>query len=93
MYNLFANFATNCRLDNTWKLVTMNKKFLHVSWLLNSLTFFFIFHLNYSSCKHRDAGTTGAAGASAHPLPFAFSTLWVQTMGATGAQNFYNRQN
>jgi hypothetical protein len=26
-----------------------------------------------------------------HPLPFAFSTLWVQTMGATGAQNFYNR--
>jgi hypothetical protein len=44
----------------------------------------------------RDAGTTGAAGASA-PLAFYIfnfvGAVRVQTMGATGAQNFYNRQN
>ena len=44
----------------------------------------------------RDAGTTGAAGASA-PLAFCIFNFVgaerVQTMGATGAQNFYNRQN
>jgi hypothetical protein len=45
----------------------------------------------------RDAGTTGAAGASA-PLAFCIfnfvGAVRVQTMmGATGAQNFYNRQN
>jgi hypothetical protein len=60
---------------------------------------------NYSMCcvSHeqtcmlsRDAGTMGAAGASA-PLAFCiFNSLGavrVQTMGVTGAQNFYNRQN
>ena len=40
--------------------------------------------------------TTGAAGASA-PLAFCIfnfvGAVRVQTMGATGAQNFYNRQN
>jgi hypothetical protein len=45
---------------------------------------------------HRDAGTTGAAGASA-PLAFCIfnfvGAVRVQTMGVTGAQNFYNRQN
>ena len=44
----------------------------------------------------RDAGTTGAAGASA-PLAFCIfnfvGAVRVQTMGATGAQNIYNRQN
>jgi hypothetical protein len=44
----------------------------------------------------RDAGTTGAAGASA-PLAFCIfnsvGAVRVQTMGVTGAQNFYNRQN
>ena len=44
----------------------------------------------------RDAGTTGAAGASA-PLAFCIfnfvGAVRVQTRGATGAQNFYNRQN
>jgi hypothetical protein len=49
---------------------------------------------NYATC--RDAGTTGAAGASA-PLAFCIfnfvGAVRVQTMGVTGAQNFYNRQN
>jgi hypothetical protein len=44
----------------------------------------------------RDAGTTGAAGASA-PLAFCIfnfvGAVRVQTRGATGAQNFYNRHN
>ena len=44
----------------------------------------------------RDAGTTGAAGASA-PLAFCIfnfvGAVRVQTRGATGAQNFYNRRN
>jgi hypothetical protein len=44
----------------------------------------------------RDAGTMGAAGASA-PLAFCIfnfvGAVRVQIMGATGAQNFYNRQN
>ena len=44
----------------------------------------------------RDAGTTGAAGASA-PLAFCIfnfvGAVRVQTMGGPGAQNFYNRQN
>jgi hypothetical protein len=44
----------------------------------------------------RDAGTTGAAGASA-PVAFCIfnfvGAVRVQTRGATGAQNFYNRQN
>jgi hypothetical protein len=44
----------------------------------------------------RDAGTTGAAGASA-PLAFCIfnfvGAVRVQTMGVTGAQKFYNRQN
>jgi hypothetical protein len=44
----------------------------------------------------RDAGTTGAAGASA-PLAFCIfnfvGAVRVQTMGVTGAQNFHNRQN
>jgi hypothetical protein len=43
----------------------------------------------------RDAGTTGAAGASA-PLAFCIfnfvGAVRVQTMGVTGAQNFYYRQ-
>ena len=42
----------------------------------------------------RDAGTTGAAGASA-PLAFCIfnfvGAVRVQTMGVTGAQNFYDR--
>ena len=46
--------------------------------------------------KIRDAGTTGAAGAST-PLAFCIfnfvGAVRVQTMGVTGAQNFYNRQN
>ena len=46
--------------------------------------------------KIRDAGTTGAAGASA-PLAFCIfnfvGAVRVQTMDVTGAQNFYNRQN
>ena len=46
--------------------------------------------------SNRDAGTTGAAGASA-PLAFYIfnfvGAVRVQTMGVTGAQNFYNRQN
>ena len=46
--------------------------------------------------ESRDAGTTGAAGASA-PLAFCIfnfvGAVRVQTMGVTGAQNFYNRQN
>jgi hypothetical protein len=45
---------------------------------------------------YRDAGTTGAAGASA-PLAFCIfnfvGAVRVQTMGVTGAQKFYNRQN
>ena len=44
----------------------------------------------------RDAGTTGAAGASA-PLVFCIfnfvGAVRVQTMGVTGAQNIYNRHN
>ena len=44
----------------------------------------------------RDAGTTGAAGASA-PLAFCIfnfvGAVRVQTRGAIGEQNFYNRQN
>ena len=44
----------------------------------------------------RDAGTTGAAGASA-PLAFCIfnfvGAVRVQTMRVSGAQNFYNRQN
>jgi hypothetical protein len=44
----------------------------------------------------RDAGTTGAAGASA-PLAFCIfnfvGAVRVQTRGATGEQNFYNRHN
>jgi hypothetical protein len=48
------------------------------------------------STVNRDAGTTGAAGASA-PLAFCIfnfvGAVRVQTMGVSGAQNFYNRQN
>ena len=44
----------------------------------------------------RDAGTTGAAGASA-PLAFCIfnfvGAVRVQTIGVSGAQIFYNRQN
>ena len=51
---------------------------------------------NYEQVVNRDAGTTGAAGASA-PLAFCIfnfvGAVRVQTMGVTGAQNFYNRQN
>jgi hypothetical protein len=46
--------------------------------------------------RTRDAGTTGQAGTSA-PLAFSIfnfvGAVRVQTMGATAAQNFYNRQN
>jgi hypothetical protein len=48
------------------------------------------------SNARRDAGTTGAAGASA-PLAFCIlnfvGAVRVQTMSVTGAQNFYNRPN
>jgi hypothetical protein len=44
----------------------------------------------------RDAGTTGAAGASA-PLAFCIfnflGAMRLQIIGVTGAQNFYNSQN
>jgi hypothetical protein len=51
-------------------------------------------HLAHSTT--RDAETSGAAGASA-PLAFCIlnfvGAVRVQTRGATGEQNFYNRQN
>ena len=53
-------------------------------------------NLNFDIRPIRDAGTTGAAGASA-PLAFCIfnfvGAVRVQTRGATGAHNFYNRQN
>ena len=48
------------------------------------------------STVNRDAGTTDAAGESA-PLAFCIfnfvGAVRLQTMGVSGAQNFYNRQN
>jgi hypothetical protein len=55
-----------------------------------------IYIIGAVAMRLKDAGTTGAAGACT-PLAFCIfnfvGAVRVETMGATGAQNIYNRQN
>jgi hypothetical protein len=67
-----------------------------MQYLVLGLSFLFTGQYYNKYIQVRDAGTTGAAGASA-PLAFCIfnfvGAVRVQTMGVTGAENFYNRQN
>jgi hypothetical protein len=71
------------------RVIQINTKFANFAGL-------YFPHFTTFRLAARDAGTTGAAGASA-PLAFCnfnfVGAVRVQTMGVTGAQNFHNRQN